>query len=254
MSIVALSFFLCYTLYMAVTKVADAKEDEEHWLEERMKYLSASDMFSWREIFTKETSWWPDRRADVIDKKMGIETVFDEESIVSMSHGSYDEENIIRKFGHAADCEVEAHNGMYVNDRWPMLSCSVDAFGRPWEANNLPGLDIHPELCQDPDQFQRLHDHIMEQDCDFILETKKSTSVKWQQKCPDYYVTQVQAQLAILEAPYAIIAAECIHKGDTQKWRLYWDFRCYLILPDPAWPAAMDQMNQEALDAFGHLC
>lgn len=253
MSSVALSFFLCYSVRMAVTKIADAKEDFDHWLETRTKFLSSSDVFTWREVFTKETDWWEDRRQDVIDVKMGIEKEFDDETVTSMLHGTYDEEHIMRKFGSMVDCEVEPENGLYTNDKWPMLSASIDGFGRPHAPELDPGKDLQPELCQDGALAQKIHDIIMAEGSDFILEIKKSTSVKWQTKCPDYYWTQVQTQLAILEAPYAIITAECIHKGRTQKWRMYWDQRAYVIRPEPSWLKVMDQLNQEALDSFGHL-
>jgi len=239
---------------MAVTKIADAKADFDHWKNARLNYLSSSEVFTWREQFTKETDWWEDRRQDVINGKLGVEKVFDDETRCSVEHGSYDEENIMRKFGFAADCEVEPENGLYNNDRWPMLAASIDGWGRPHPADLLPGADIHPELSQDPALFPSIHQHIMDEGHDFLLEIKKSTSVKWQKKCPDYYWTQVQTQLAILEAPYAIICAECVHKGVEQKWRLYWDLRAYIIYPEPAWQGVMDQLNKEALDAFGHLC
>jgi len=249
MSRVASIFFLCYTVCMTVTKLADAKEDFDHWLEIRRGYLSSSEIFTWREEFTRETDWWEDRREDVIFVKNGGEKEFDSETVTSMLHGSHDEENIMRKFGVAAGCMVNPENGFYVNDCWPMLGASIDGWG-----SVDYGLEPVPEYSHDRALFPYIHEVINEHGGDFLLEIKKSTSTKWQTKCPDYYWTQVQTQLAILEAPLAIITAECIHKGDKQKWRMYWDQRAYVIEPDPSWPEEMDKMNAEALDAFGGVC
>jgi len=237
---------------VTVSKLADAKEDFDHWLEVRRGYLSSSEVFTWREEFTKETDWWEDRRDDVIFVKQGGEKVFGDEPTTSMWHGSFDEENIMRKFGHAAGCSVLPENGFYVNDRWPMLGASIDGWGYPHSLQT--GVEIYPEASHDRSLFPFLNNVIYEEDSDFLLEIKKSTSVKWQKKCPDYYWTQVQTQLAIVEAPYAIITAECIKRGDTQKWRQYWDQRAYVIRPEPSWLKVMDQLNQEALDAFGEAC
>lgn len=237
---------------MAVTKLADAKEDFDHWLEVRKGYLSSSEVFTWRGKFTKETDWWEDTRDDVIFVKRGGTKEFDAETITSMWHGSYDEENIMRKFGEAAGCAVSPENGFYVNDRWPMLGASIDGWCCPWvdENGELCAPPV-PEASHDLRLFPRMHSVINKHGGDILLEIKKSTSVKWQKKCPDYYWTQVQTQLAILECPLAIITAECIKKGKHKKWRMYWDQRAYVIEPDPNWPSVMDQLNEEALDAFG---
>ena len=226
---------------MAVHKIADAKEDFDHWKETRLGYLSSSEVFTWRGKLTKETDWWEDTRDDVLFVKRGGEKVFDDESTTSMWHGSFDEENILRKFGAAAGCVVAPQNGLYINDRWPCLAASIACIGYPGL-----GLEPIPEASQDRSLFPYIHTQIHEWAEPFIIEAKKSTSTKWQKKCPDYYWTQCQTQMAILELPRNIIVAECIKKGDTQKWRQYWDMRAYVIEPDPSWEGEMDKMNEEA--------
>jgi hypothetical protein len=79
---------------------------------------------------------------------------------------------------------------------------------------------------------------------------KKSTSVKWKKEVPEYYVCQVQTQLAVLEMDYAIIMAETIHRGEEQKWRNFWDMRAYVIERDPKWERQMDKMNREFVQAL----
>lgn len=226
-----------------VIKIADAKEDREHWLDVRQDYLTSSEFFTWREEFTKETDWWPDRRKDVLFVKAGGEKTFTDEAVTSMLHGSEDEENILRKFGKAAGCVVSPQNGLYTNSRWPALAASIDCIGYAGL-----GLEPVPEFSHDRDLFPYLHEVIWDWNEPFIIEAKKSTSTKWQTKCPDYYWTQCQAQMHILDIPRNIITAECVKKGDTEKWRKYWDQRAYVIDFDHSFAVVMDQLNQEAID------
>ena len=78
-----------------------------------------------------------------------------------------------------------------------------------------------------------------------LLEIKRSTSVKWQQQVPEYYIPQLQTQMHILDLPAAVIAADTIKRGAEQKWRLFWDMRAYVVLRNPAWASKLDQANEE---------
>jgi YqaJ-like viral recombinase domain len=228
---------------MAVNKIADAKADKEHWLSVRREYLSSSEVFSWRGVFDKETDWWPERREDVLAYKRGErEKLFDPESETSVWHGTYDEPNILHKFAHAAGFIGETENGFYVNDRWPALGASIDGWGTP----GAPDTPFFPEACQDRRRIVKVREAIAEHGGEFLVEIKKSTSTKWQTKVPDYYQTQVQTQLAILECPLAIIVAETFCRGKKEKWRTYWDMQPYIIRPKAHWLGVMDRLNEEA--------
>ena len=237
---------------MSITQLADAKEDFDHWLETRKDYLSSSEVFTW---IGNCPDWWGDRREDVMAGKQGVKKEFDRETETSIAHGSFDEQNIQAKFGHAVGCDVQPHNGFFVNDRWPAIGASIDGFGRPWDfdARHEPNLEcpeVHPEFSQDRTLFPYLRDYIDETGTEFITEVKKSTSVKWKKEVPEYYVCQVQTQLAVLEMDYAIIMAETIHRGEEQKWRNFWDMRAYVIERDPKWERQMDKMNREFVQAL----
>jgi hypothetical protein len=238
-----------------INQLADAKEDFDHWLELRKGYLSSSEVFTW---IGNVPDWWGDRRADVLAGKQGIEKTFDGETETSIAHGSFDEENIQAKFGHAVGCEVQPHNGFFVNDRWPLIGASIDGFGRPWDYDLAPPAmgvyadapEVHAEFSQDRTLFPYLRDYIDTTGTEFITEVKKSTSVKWKKEVPEYYVCQVQTQLAVLEMDYAIIMAETIHRGEEQKWRNFWDMRAYVLERDPKWEKRMDKMNREFAKAL----
>ena len=232
---------------MSITQLADAKEDFDHWLEIRKDYLSSSEVFTW---LGNTPSWWGDTRADVLAGKRGVEKVFPRETETSIAHGSFDEENIMKKFGYAVGCDVQPHNGFFVNDKWPAIGASIDGFGQPWDTDAFhdPSLEcpeVHPEFSQDRTLFAYLRDYIDTTGDKFLLEIKKSTSVKWKREVPAYYVTQCQTQMAVLEIDYCIITAETIHRGEEQKWRNYWDMRAYVIERDPKWEKQMDKMNRE---------
>jgi hypothetical protein len=232
-----------------ITLLADAGEDFDAWLEMRKGYLSSSEVFSW---IGNTPNWWSDDRDSVIEGKRGVEKVFDHETETTIAHGTFDEDNILTKFGHAVGCDVQPHNGFYVNDKWPAIGASIDGFGRPWNLDfaidhDDPGPKVHPEFSQDRTLFPYLRDYIDTTGTEFITEVKKSLSVKWKQSVPDYYITQVQTQLAVLEKPYAIIMAETIHRGAEQKWRNFWDMRAYVLERDVRWERQMDKMNREFL-------
>jgi hypothetical protein len=233
---------------MAFKQLADAKEDFEGWLALRKSYLSSSEVFSW---IGNTPTWWEDDRQSVLEGKMegAPDKVFPRETQTSIVHGTFDEENIQKKFGHAVGCDVMPHNGFFVNDRWPGIGASIDGFGQPWDYEDVgqseDGPEIHADFSQDRTLFPYLRDYIDTTGDRFITEVKKSTSVKWKKEVPEYYITQVQTQLAVLEMDYAIIMAETVHRGEEQKWRNYWDMRAYVIERDVKWERQMDKMNRE---------
>lgn len=230
---------------MTVEKVADAKADKDHWLEARKSYLTSSEMFSWRgpEFMTKATAkWWSDDQESVLAGKRGVEKEFDQESETSIWHGTYDEENILEKFGNIVGCCTKPDNGLYVNSRYPGVAASIDGYGKP--AKEAP---LYPEACQDRTLVPYIRDFIDVSDCVFITEVKKSTSSKFQTEVPEYYVAQVKTQLCVLDLPYAIIMADTFKRGDAMKWRYYWDFKMYVIEYDPAFEDILKREGEKFL-------
>ncbi len=230
---------------MGIEAIADAKKDFDHWLEARKPYLTSSDMFSWREIGIPE--WWSDTRDSIIDTKFGGgDKEFDYETYVSMTHGTFDEVNIMAKFGKASGAKVEPCNKLFVNDRWPSLAASIDGFVY------APKDDPDHYLFQAPEMLDELIDNmvqVIKPDTAILCEIKKSTSVKWQIGVPDYYIPQLQTQMHILDLPAAVIVTETIKRGADQKWRLFWDMRAYLVLRNPVWESKLDQANKEFEEA-----
>jgi hypothetical protein len=226
---------------MTVKAVADAKEDFDHWLEARKPYLTSSDMFTWREVSLPD--WWGDNRQSIIDQKFnGADKEFGFESYVSMQHGTFDEVNIMHKFGKAVGAKVEPCNKLFVNDRWEHLAGSIDGFVY------LPDKDPDYSLFQSETALDEVLGDM--QGCiqgheAILCEIKKSTSVKWRNEVPSYYMPQLQTQMHILDIPAAVIVAETIKRGDEQKWRWFWDMRAYLVLRNPAWESKLDQANEE---------
>lgn len=227
---------------MTVTKIADAKADEEHWLEQRKGLLTSSEIHTW---IGDVASWWGDRPEDVLAGKGGARKVFDAETETTIAHGTFDEENIIAKFGTAAGCQVMPSNGLFVNSRFPGIGASIDGLGKP-----DPDAEPVPVFSQDRTLFPYLNDYINADGGTFLLECKKSLSVKWQREVPKYYEDQVRTQLSVLELDYGIIFAECVKKGDTQKWRQFWDFRAYIIERDDAWDEVLLQEGEKFLRAL----
>jgi len=226
---------------MAITAIADAKTDFDHWLEARKPYLTSSQMFTWRGVNVPD--WWSDTRDDIIAQKFaGADQEFEVEAFVSMSHGTFDEMNIMHKFGQAVGAKVEPCNKLFVNDRWPSLAASIDGFV------HCPEADPDYTLCQSSDALSELWTEmqgLIEPGQAILCEIKKSLSVKWQTEVPSYYIPQLQTQMHILDLPAAVIVSETIKRGATQKWRFFWDLRAYLVLRNPAWEGKLDQANEE---------
>jgi hypothetical protein len=224
---------------MTITRIGDAKEDEAAWLEARKTLLTSSEMYTW---LGNTESWWSDTREDVLAGKHGEEKVFDAETETTIAHGVYDEEHVIGKFGYAAGCQVLPDNGLFVNDRFPGIGASIDGLGKP-----DPDAEPHPVLSQDRTLFPFLHQLINDEGQEFLLECKKSLSVKWPKECPGYYIPQVKTQLAVLELDFAIIFAETVHTRATQKWRKFWDLRAHVIRRDPSWDRVLEREGQKFL-------
>jgi len=226
---------------MAIHVVGDAKADFDHWKEARKGYLTSSQMFTWRGVGIPD--WWEDTRQTIVDQKFhGADAEFGLEAYVSMCHGTFDEENIMRKFGKAVGSKVEPCNKLFVNDKWPHLAASID--GYVYE----PLADHDLTLVQDGLHLIEIRDDmgtIMSKGEAILCEIKKSTSTKWQTTVPEYYIPQLQTQMHICEIDAAIIVAETVKRGVTQKWRQFWDLRPYLVLRNPAWVSKLDEANKE---------
>jgi len=227
---------------MSITRIGDAKTDEAAWLKARESLLTSSEMFSWLD---DTPAWWSDGPEEVLEGKRGVRKVFDDETETTIAHGSFDEENIIAKFGYAAGCQVMPDNGLFINDKYPGIGASIDGLGKP-----DPDAEPQPVFCQDRTLFPYINHYINDSDQEFLLECKKSLSVKWQNEVPEYYLTQVQTQLTVLEMDYAIIFADTVAKGKDQKWRQYWDFRAYVVVRDPAWEQVLLDEGEKFLDAL----
>lgn len=226
---------------MAITKIGDAVSDHEAWLEARKGLLTSSKVFTWRG--EDIPSWWEDTRADVLrDDK-----VFDDETATSILHGTYTEDNVIEKFAAASGISCEGENSLWYNDDFPGIGASIDGYAYPQIAPPEPHL---PEMCQDRGHLQRVIDETSPYE-KVILECKYSTSTKWQSEVPIYYIPQLQTQMWVLDLPAAIIVASTIKRGDTQKWRWFWDLRPYVVVRDPAWEKKLQVAGKQYLTAIG---
>lgn len=227
--------------------IADAKADREAWLEARKGYLTSSAVFTWRG--EDIPFWWGDTRESIIQEKfLGIEKTFEKEVMVSMMHGTVDEEHLVSKVGRALGAPVEACNGLFWNSRYPGLAASIDGF-----IGAARGLSAEiPELCQEPHTLHKvasyLHENLQEEDMT-ILEIKKSTSKNWNKKVPDYYYAQLQTQMHILDRPFAVIAADTLYQVAKGRGRFahFWDLCCHVVERNQDWADYLDQASTEYL-------
>ena len=228
--------------------IGDAVEDFDAWLEARKPLLTSSSIHSYREV--NVDSWWSTTRDDVCKQKfLGVETEFDDETITSMAHGTFDEVNIANKLGFALGAEVQCENWLITNPRWPTMGASIDGFIGPPASADVP----HPELCQDRAALPNLARQMLTWGAGpFVLEIKKSTSKTWQKKAPHYYSeAQCQQQLQVLDLEFGVIVGECIHeRWETNQWgkkypRKFWDLRAYPVLRDKKWEGIMDELVEQ---------
>ncbi len=236
---------------MGIERIGTA-DNREEWLEQRKSYLTASSICGWRgpAHLPKKYGWYfedNNRESIIAEKFEGFEKEFTPEATVSMAHGREDEEHIIWKVGEELGAYTEPDNSMFVNDRWPHIAATVDAF------IYRPAVD--PKYCfgQDRAQSERAFAGLLDLEPGMatVLEIKKSVSVGWAKgEVPPYYITQVQTQLHLLDLPFGLIAAECLYKHPVEKWRLFWDLRPTIIHRDPAWADVLDQCNEEFKEAL----
>jgi len=218
---------------MSVTNIANA-DNKEEWLATRKGYLTASDIYTW---IGDTPGWWGNTREDILAEKLhGAERKFDDEALINMAHGRFDEVNIGNKLAHALGAEFEPTNMMFVNSRFPLLAATIDGF------LHTPRAEPGDDFCQDPEVLPALRTVLRHIDETVVCEIKKSVSVKWQTEVPDYYVSQVQTQMTILEMNYAVIVAETIKRVGR---RTHWDLRPYVIERDPEWAGVLTRINKE---------
>lgn len=223
---------------MGIKVIGDAAGDRESWLEARKGYLTASSIFTWREV--DHPRWWGDKRDGIIAEKFeGVEKTFDESATVSMAHGSFSEQDIARKFEDGIGYRVETSNEMFVNSKYPGLAATVDGYLFPEDDLGEP----ETNYCQDARVFPRLRRRLGGRPKG-VLELKRSVSLGWQTDVPIYYVSQVQCQLHLAGLDWAVICADTICR---QGRRTYWDLRPYLIEKDPTWHEILSQCSDEFL-------
>lgn len=234
---------------MAIQRIGTA-DNREEWLEQRKGYLGASEITAWLgpSCLPDKYKWYfaDNTREGIIAQKFhGVEKEFGEYAIVSMAHGAHDEENIIAKVGEMLACPVEPDNSQFVNDRWPGIAATVDAF-IGYDPTTEPGTNF----CQSSEQIDKVLRGLsrLDEGDMTVLEIKKSVSVGWARgEVAPYYVNQVQTQLHILDLEFGVIAAECLFKHPKEKWRLFWDLRPFIIERDPKWADVLDRTNEEFL-------
>lgn len=233
---------------MSVLVISNA-DNREEWLETRKRYLTASSIYAWRgpACADKKNAWYfenTNRDTILAEKLNDAQPEFGPYATVSMAHGSQDEVNILEKLGLALNAEVEPTNRMFVNDRWPHLAATIDGVMDTPQAL-APGEEL-PYFCQDREGQHALHDALRELEGPFVTEAKKSVSVGWaRNQPPEYYICQVQTQLAILEWDYGVLVAECLFTDPKEKWRKYWDLRPFLVARDPNWDRVLDKCEKE---------
>jgi hypothetical protein len=229
---------MAYSVHMSITKVADAKADRDAWLKARKNYLTSSDFFSW---IGDTPKWWSDTRYDILEQKFaGVPKEFPADVQVSIEHGSFDEEHIMRKFGVEIGARVEPSNALTVNSRWPHLAASIDGFV------HRPHALGHFCFSQDSVAMEEVCDTLFDacKDGPAVCEIKKSTSAGWSNgKVSPWYVPQVQGQLYILEMDHAVIVADTVLRGGGG--RLFWNLTANVIERDPNFEKTMDRLDNE---------
>ena len=225
--------------YMSIERLGSA-DNRAEWLERRKGFLGASEIFTWREV--DHPKWWGDKRESIIAEKFaGVEKVFDKKTMVSINHGAFSEEDIARKFEDAIQLKVETANDQFINSQWPCIAATTDGYVHADEAlTDMCG----PHYCQDPRVFPRLRSALLDAGGTGVLELKRSVSTAWQKYVPDYYISQVQTQLHVLDLEWGVICADTIMRDG---YRQYWDLRPYFIQRDPVWAGYLDQCNKEFL-------
>jgi hypothetical protein len=223
---------------MGIQIIADAKKDRAGWLEARKGYLTSSDFYTWRGDTPK---WWSDTRDDIITgKNANTQKEFPADVMVSIEHGSADEEHIQRKFGDEIGSEVEPVNTLVTNDRWPHLAASID--GYVW----APHKEGRYCFSQDKSSMRSIANKlkaVLPEGESAINEVKKSTSAGWSKgSISEWYLDQLQGQLHILEKDHLIIIAETVlRKGH----RLFWNLTAHYVQREPFYEDVMDQLNEE---------
>lgn len=221
-----------------IKQIADAKTNRDAWLEARRGYLTSSDFYTWLGDTPK---WWSDTRHEIIRaKRDGSQKEFPPDVQVSVEHGSFDEEQVIRKFAYETGSECEAINSLTVNDRWPRLAASIDGL-----VHHCFPPDGKFCFSQDTERMRNVANGLEHfcQDGPVLLEIKKSTSAGWSNgKVSEWYIPQIQGQMHILDLERCVIVADTVLRRGP---RLFWNLVAIGVTRDPDFAAVLDKMNEE---------
>jgi len=210
--------------------------DRAHWLEQRKKYITASEMLV---FLGQQPDWYSTNREELLShKREGTEPQFDHKAKVRMKHGRVDETGNLRKVGALLGYPVVEYHQFIGNQRWPFLGATLDGL-------LFPHMPVEPdlELTMQTGRVLETIDSLGSLDEPVLVEMKQTEAHRygkngkpWIDFIPSYYIPQVQTQLW-LSGLERLLLVGCLGAAD---------MTTFLIQRDPEWEAILDGANKEA--------
>lgn len=199
-------------------RIVCSDKDIDVWKAARRSYLTASDIFTFAEMGGK---YWPGTREEIlVDKCFGIPREFSEESWRKITHGNFDEDNILKKFCHFAQIRGFPSHYFVTNDRWPWLGATLDSLISPPRDVK----SVIPGCFTDNAHVQAIRDQLVFQGRTGIgevknTENKANSRYAWfgrlakngyfhEGRGPEYYHPQIQTQMHVAEYDWCVLVGQ----------------------------------------------
>jgi len=220
------------------------KSSDPHWLDERRKRITASDMNVW---LGTQPSFYEETKATLVGRKLtGEDSVFNDRSLRRMAHGREREQNALRMAGLMFGFPTAPYGYLIGNERWPYLAATLDGLLFPWV-----GREPYYSLTSQEGHMAEVRSIIEHAHAPVMCEVKVSDSghrykdradsptagqKAWIDYCPTYHFEQVQTGLWMSGLEHALLVG-CLG-GD--------ELICWYVPRQERWAETMDEVNGEA--------
>jgi hypothetical protein len=216
--------------------------DRAHWLQERRKFITASEMLV---FLGQQPDWYSTNREELLShKRDGTEPQFDHKAKVRMKHGRVDEASNLRKVGALLGYPVAEYHQFIANTRWPHLGATLDGL-------LFPHMPVEPdlELTMQTGRVLETIEAIGALQEPLLVEMKQTEAHRygkngkpWIDFIPSYYIPQVQTQLWVADVERLVLVG-CLGAAD---------MTTFIIKRDPEWEAILDAANKDAGTELRH--
>lgn len=226
--------------------------DRTHWLEERRKRITASDLGTFMGL---APDYFTSSKQDILDEKSsGVDRVFGGGNSSNVAHGRHDETNNLQKASLLFGLPVCPFHYLVGDERWPYLAATLDGLGLcdfmvppdtsyAKSGSKYGRYDTLGQVLETISELEALQGVCvveLKQTGSHIFK-RKDEKRSWIEELPEYLIPQVQCQMWITGIAQCLIVGQLGADNMTG----------YLVFRDDTWKRRLDEANEEAMRCLG---